>query len=482
MILVTGATGYVGGRLVRALLQRGERVRCLARNSSRLQRPGWESVEVIEGDAREVEALSRAMSGVTTAYYLIHSMGSSGRNFAARDIELARDFAKVAATQSVERLVFLGGLGDSGSDLSEHLHSRHATGDALRAGSVPVIEFRAGMVLGSGSLSFELLRDMVERLPIMVGPKWVRTKTQPIAIRDVLSYLIGAHEQQINENRVYEIGGSDVTSYQELMRLYAQLRGLKRSLISVPFLSPRLSSYWVDFVTAVPVSVSRPLIDGLRNETICHDARALSDFPVNPMSVEEAMRLAIARIVSGTVETRWSDSFSVLGQAIPPNLAMMQIEGMIIEHRFRAVNLPAAQVFEAATHIGGDYGWPFADFLWELRGQLDRMVGGVGMRRGRRSHTELRVGDPLDFWRVDRLVPHRLLRLHAEMKVPGKAWLQFEVREHNSTSCTIEQTTFFEPKGLIGQIYWYSLYPIHKVIFTGMIRRIVARAHRSSAL
>ncbi len=479
MILVTGATGYVGGRLITALLQKRSAVRCLARSASRVERPGWESVEVVEGDARDADVLARAMSGVTTAYYLIHSMASSGRDFAKRDVELAEQFAEVAAAKNVQRIVYLGGLGDSEGMLSEHLQSRHATGDALRSGFVPVIEFRAGMVLGSGSLSFELLRDMVERLPLMIGPKWVRTVTQPIAIRDVLSYLIGAHEQGLSEDRVYEIGGKDITSYQELMQLYANLRGLRRYMINVPFLTPGLSSYWVDFVTSVPRSVSRPLIDGLRNETICRDKSALRDFPVKPLGVEEATRLAIARMVRGTVETRWSDSFSVLGQSLTPNLAMMQIEGMIIEHRFRAVDLPAARVFQAVTRIGGDYGWPFADFLWEMRGQMDRFFGGVGMRRGRRSHSELRVGDPLDFWRVDRLVPHRLLRLHAEMRLPGKAWLQFEVREHNETSCTLEQTTFFEPKGLWGQLYWYSLYPIHKVIFTGMIKRIVAKARCS---
>lgn len=482
MILITGATGYVGGRLVTALLQRGTRVRCLARSASRLQRPGWESVEVIEGDARDPETQVRAMSGVSTAFYLIHSMKTSDKNFAKHDVELAQMFARVASDCQVGRIVYLGGLGDSSGKLSEHLESRHATGDALRTGKVPVIEFRAGIVLGSGSLSFELLREMVERLPLMVGPRWVNTKTQPIAIRDVLAYLIGAHEQRIAEHRVYEVGGADVMTYADLMQLYAKLRNLKRYMVSVPFLTPHLSSYWVDFITSVPASVSRPLIESLRYETVSADNRALADFPVRPMGVEEAMRLAIARVVSGTVETRWSDSFSALGQSVPPNLAMMQIEGMIIEHRFRAVDLPSEVVFQAATRIGGDYGWPYADFLWELRGQLDRLVGGVGMRRGRRSHADLRVGDPLDFWRVDKLVPGKMLRLHAEMKVPGKAWLQFEVREHNESSCTIEQTTFFEPRGLLGLLYWYSLYPIHKVIFTGMIRRIVMRAHRSSRL
>lgn len=480
MILVTGATGYVGGRLVTALLQKGERVRCLARNSSRLRRPGWEALEIVEGEALDVDAVSRAMEGVKTAYYLIHSMGAAGSDFAKRDIEIATLFASTAASQNIERLVYLGGLGDSTSKLSKHLHSRHATGDALRTGPVPVIEFRAGMVVGSGSLSFELLRDMVERLPVMVGPKWVRTKTQPIAIRDVLAYLESAHDQRLSMNCVYEIGGTDVTSYQELMDLYARLRGLRRFMIDVPLLTPRLSSYWVDFITAVPASVSRPLIDGLRHETICHDKQALTDFPFKPIGVEEAMRLAIERDVNGDVETRWSDSFSVLRQSLPPNLSTMQIEGMIIEHRFRTVNLPAAQVFDATTRIGGDYGWPYADFLWELRGHLDRVVGGVGMRRGRRSHSQLRVGDPVDFWRVDELVPNRLLRLHAEMKVPGKAWLQWEVREQNESSCTIEQTTFFEPKGVFGQLYWYSLFPLHKLIFSGMINQIVSRAQRSS--
>jgi len=473
MILVTGATGYVGGRLVRAFLQARAPIRCLARAASRLVRPGWENVEVVEGDAHDEQVLASALSGVSTAYYLIHSMGGAG-DFARRDVDLAAAFARVASKQGVQRIIYLGGLGDNTGNLSKHLESRQATGDALRSGTVPVIEFRAGMVLGSGSLSFEILRDLAERVPLMICPRWVRTRTQPIAVRDVLSYLIAAHTH--DSGAIYEIGGSDVVSYQELILLYARLRGLKRRMINVPYLTPRLSSYWVDLVTSVPASVSRPLIDGLRNEMVCRESQALVDFDIKPMSVEEAMKLAIARTVNDQTETRWSDSFSVLGQSLPPAFSMKQIEGMVLERRTREVNLPATRVFQAVQQIGGDHGWPYADSLWEIRGFLDRLVGGVGMRRGRRSQTDLRVGDPVDFWRVEAIEPNCLLRLHAEMKVPGKAWLQFTVQSHDENSCSLEQMAFFEPKGLGGLLYWYSLYPLHKLIFTGMINRIVLRA------
>ncbi len=475
MILVTGATGYIGGRLVNALLERGDKVRCLARGAGRLRRSGWENIEIVEGDGLDPAALAAALHGVTTAFYLIHSMGGPG-DFAQRDVELASSFARAAAAARIERIVYLGGLGADNEPLSKHLSSRHVTGEVLRRGATPVIEFRAGMVVGSGSLSFELLRDMTERVPIMICPRWVRTRTQPIAIRDVLSYLIAAHDRRLAATEVYEIGGPDVVSYQDLMLMYARLRGLKRRMIHVPFLTPRLSSYWVDLVTAVPASVSRPLIDGLRTEMILRDLRASNEFAIRPTTVEEAINLALARVVNDKVTTRWSDSFSALGQSLPPTFTMRQIEGMVLERRIRRVAKPAGCLFESVTRIGGDFGWPYADALWELRGLWDRVVGGVGMRRGRRSHTDLRVGDPVDFWRVEAIEPPRLLRLHAEMKVPGSAWLQFEVQPHDDGTCSLEQTAFFEPKGLSGQIYWYSIYPLHKLIFTGMIDRIAARA------
>ena len=472
LILVTGATGYIGGRLVPRLIHDGYRVRCLVRDARRLEgRPWREQVDVVEGDPLRPESLPAAMKDVEAAYYLIHSM-AGGSGFHDRDIEAARQFGSAARAAGVGRLIYVGGLGDPQSELSEHLRSRHATGDALRESGVPVTEFRAGVIVGSGSLSFEMIRYLTERVPVMICPKWVFTRTQPIAIRNVLEYLAAALKTPASAGRVVEIGGSDVIAYGDMMKTYAEVRGLKRRLVPVPVLTPRLSSYWVHLVTPIPAVIAQPLVEGLRNEIVVRDDAAKSLFPeIHPMSYREAVKLALAKLDAGDVETVWSDAqASSLGDRRPVVLASS--EGMIVERRMMEVAASPAAVFKVFSRLGGKNGWLAWDWAWRLRGGLDRLRGGVGMRRGRRDPDELRAGDAVDFWRVEVVEPDRMIRLRAEMKVPGLAWLQFQVVPAGDGRSLLTQTAYFAPKGLSGHLYWYALYPLHGFIFGGMIRKL----------
>lgn len=476
LILITGATGYIGGRLAPRLLQAGYRVRCLARDPSRLQgRPWLDAVELVRGDVLQPETLPDAMAGVTAAYYLIHSM-AGGRDFRERDLLAARQFGQAAAAAGVKQIIYLGGLGDPNTDLSRHLRSRQETGAALREAGVPVTEFRAGVIVGSGSLSFELIRYLIERLPIMVCPRWLYTHVQPIGIRNVMEYLIAALETPECIGETIEIGGADVLTYRDMMLGYAEARGLKRWLIPVPILTPRLSSYWVHLVTPIPAAIAQPLIEGLRNEVIVRDDKARRLFPkVTPADYCRAVELALARLDSGEVETVWSDALMTTQGDVAP-VVLGTLEGLILEHRQLQVAAPAETVFRAFAGLGGARGWLYMNWVWHLRGLLDRLVGGVGMRRGRRDPDHLRVGEALDFWRVEAVEPGHLIRLRAEMKVPGRAWLQFHVHPQSADRAILSQTAYFAPKGVWGLVYWYLLYPIHKVIFAGMIRRIAERA------
>jgi uncharacterized protein YbjT (DUF2867 family) len=476
-ILVTGATGYVGGRLVSRLLEEKRRVRVLVRGGvARLKGRSWaDQVEVITGDVLDPAALLHALAGVDVAYYMIHSMSGSA-DFRERDITAARNFAQVAAACRVQRIIYLGGLGDPAADLSEHLRSRQETGDALRSAGVPVTEFRAAIIVGSGSLSFEMVRHLTERVPVMICPQWVYTRVQPIAIRTVLDYLTAALDTPESAGQVIDIGGADVLTYGEMMMRYARLRGLHRWLVPVPLLTPRLSSYWVHLVTPIPANIARPLIDGLRNEVVASDDSAFRLLPqVLPLDFDTAVNLALQRIQNGEVETVWSDALVSSVGDLPPEL-VVQEQGMLIERRERTVNAPPADVYRAFCSLGGDSGWPPYTWLWVLRGILDRLVGGVGMRRGRRHPTELRAGEALDFWRVEKVEPDHLLILRAEMKVPGKAWLRFRAKPRADGRTDLVQTAFFAPKGLFGLLYWYSIYPLHKLIFPGMIDEIARRA------
>lgn len=476
LVLVTGVTGYIGGRLVPRLLNAGYRIRVMVRDRNRLQGRDWiNQVEVVEGDVLDPDSLYTVMSGVTAAYYLIHSMSGSA-DFHQRDIEAARNFGNAARDNSVERIIYLGGLGDPLSDLSKHLRSRQQTGQALNESGVPVTEFRAAIVVGSGSISFEMIRYLTERLPVMICPSWVFTRVQPIAIDDVLNYLIAALQTQDSAGKVIEIGGSEVITYGTMMLEYARVRGLRRILLSVPVLTPRLSSYWVHLVTPIPASIARPLIEGLRNEVIVRDDIAQSLFPqLKPMDYQTAVMLALSDLEARHIETSWSDALvNSQGDFIPVTLSTQ--EGMIIERRQQIVSAPPATVFKMISRLGGQTGWLYLNWAWRLRGWIDRLVGGVGLRRGRRDPEEIRMGDAIDFWRVEAVEPDRRLLLRAEMKLPGRAWLQFEVHSFQEQKTRLVQTAFFAPKGLLGLAYWYLLYPIHRMIFAGMIRNLAQHA------
>jgi uncharacterized protein YbjT (DUF2867 family)/uncharacterized protein YndB with AHSA1/START domain len=481
MILVTGATGYIGGRLVPRMLDAGHAVRCLVRDPSRLQGRRWQSeVEVATGDVLEPGSLADALRDVEVAYYLVHSLGA-GADFHRRDIEAARHFGGACSAAGVRRIIYLGGLAAASpgaTELSEHLRSRQETGDALREAGVPVTEFRAGVIVGSGSVSFEMIRYLTERVPVLVSPRWVYTRTQPIGIRDVLSYLVAALAVPGSTGRIIEIGGSDVITYGDMMLTYAQVRGLRRALVPVPVLTPRLSSLWVNLVTPIPANIARPLIEGLRNENVVGDDVARTLFPdIRPASHRTAVERALGQLNASSVESAGSDALSSTRKS-GRSVTLATEEGMVREHRERVVAAPPADVFAVFTSVGGDNGWFFMDWAWRVRGFADRLLGGVGLRRGRRDAVDLRAGDALDFWRVEAVEPDRLLRLRAEMKVPGEAWLEFRATELEAGRTLLRQTAFFAPRGLSGWLYWHSLYPVHRVMFSGFIDAVAERAER----
>ena len=476
LILVTGATGYVGGRLVPHLLEAGYRVRAMARAPKDLQARKWASnVELVRGDVLDSDSLDEAMDGVDAAFYLIHSLGG-GSGYAERDVTAAENFSKAAKKAEVNRIIYLGGIFREDETFSEHLRSRRESGEALRRAGVPVTEFRAGVIVGSGSLSFEIIRYLTERVPFMICPRWVYTRAQPIGIRDVLSYLGAALETKESTGKTIEIGGAEVVTYGEMMIAYAKARGLRRRMIPVPILTPRLSSYWVDLVTPIPAAIARPLIQGLRNEVVVEDDSARRLFPdIQPVSFQTALERAVRRLDNGEVETAWTDATNRIS-ARTPAVELTTKDGLILERRQRMVEASPQRVFQIFTGIGGDRGWFFMNFAWRFRGAMDRFFGGVGLRRGRRDPDELRPGDALDFWRVEKVEPEHLLRLRAEMKVPGRAWLEFETMVDEEGQTHLSQTAFFAPKGLSGLLYWYLLYPLHAVIFSGLIREIARRA------
>jgi uncharacterized protein YbjT (DUF2867 family) len=468
-ILLTGATGYVGGRLIAMLEETGRPVRCVARRPELLStrvRPG---TEVVAGDLLDAESLKPAFDKVDTAYYLVHSLGA-GEKFEAEEEKAAANFGTAAAEAGVRRIIYLGGLCDeTQAELSPHMRSRMRTGQVLRASGVPVITFRASIILGSGSLSFELIRSLVQRLPVMVTPRWVSVPAQPIAIRDVLAYLVQALELEGEENRIYEIGGADRVSYGGLMREYARQRGLRRLMIPVPVLTPRLSSLWLHLVTPVYARIGRKLIGSMLCASVVRDDAALRDFDIQPAGVREAIPDALRKEDHDFAETHWSSALS----AREPDRRWGGIHfgSRLADSRQIRVDAPPEQAFRPIQRIGGKRGWYYGTWLWRLRGILDRIAGGVGMDRGRRDPEDLRNGDVIDCWRVEAFEPPRRLRLFAEMKVPGRAWLQFEVEADNGGS-RIRQTALFDPAGLSGLLYWYALYPAHQFIFRGMLRHI----------
>ncbi|MFZ2643747.1 MAG: SDR family oxidoreductase [Verrucomicrobiia bacterium] len=475
-ILLTGATGYVGGRLLTLLVADGWRVRCLARQPGHLSARVPAGVEVVPGDLLDAASLSASMQGVEAAFYLVHSMGATG-DFETQDRLAAENFAAAARAAGVRRIIYLGGLGEDEPDLSAHLRSRHEVGERLRAHGVPVIEFRASIIIGSGSLSYEMIRALVERLPVMVMPRWVRVTAQPIAIGDVLAYLRAVLSLKMDGSVIVEIGGPDQVSYGELMREYARQRGLRRWMIPVPLLTPRLSSLWLGLVTPLYARVGRKLVDSLRHPTVVRDDSAQRLFPITPIGVREAIARALRNEDSSIAQTRWSDALSAAASA-PRHWGGTRLGNRLVDSRSTHVAASPARVFAAVERIGGAAGWHYANGLWTLRGWLDLLVGGVGMRRGRRDPERLRVGDTLDCWRVESIQPGQRLRLAAEMKLPGRAWLEFEVQP-DGNGTRLHQTAMFDPLGIWGLAYWYGVWPLHQLVFAGMLRGLAQTAEKN---
>ena len=468
-ILITGGTGYVGGRLIARFERQGTPIRCLARRPENMRFRVDPATEVVDGDVLSPDSLVDRLEGIETAYYLVHSMGTR-RDFEIEDRAGARNFAQAARAAGVKRIIYLGGLGDSDQPLSAHLRSRQEVGQILADSGAQVIEFRASVIIGSGSLSFELIRALVQRLPFMICPRWLRTPATPIAIEDVLTYLVEAVTIEEPGHHIFEIGGPDEVTYQELMGEYARRRGLKRMMVAVPLLTPRLSSLWLGLVTPVYARVGRKLVDSLRHPTVVRDRSAETVFSVRPRGVAAAIDRALTKEDCDFAETVWSSALSSAGR--PRRWGGEKFGNRLVDSRTKTVELSCQEAFVPIQRIGGMTGWYFASWLWQLRGFLDLLVGGVGIRRGRRDPEFLAVGEVLDCWRVEAIEPGRLLRLSSEMKLPGRAWLEFEVTADGPSRSIIRQTAIFDPLGLTGLAYWYGIYPLHELVFAGMLREI----------
>ena len=468
-IAITGATGYIGGRLAPRLLGSGYAVRCLVRSPRKLEGREWTSdsrVEVRKADLADTPSLTQELSGCDAAYYLVHSMMSAEREYAQRDRDLALAFAKAALDAGVRRIIYLGGLGETGPGLSEHLSSRRDVESALGSTGVPVTVLRAAMIIGSGSASFEILRYLVHRLPVMVTPKWVTTRCQPIAVENVLTYLAGVLSAPESIGGVFDIGGSETLCYRDIMCIMAEELGLpRRRIIVVPVLTPRLSSYWIHLVTPLSNKIARPLAEGLKNEVVCREDRITRIIPQKLLDVREAIHSALGQVESHLVETNWTMAGPMPGDPDWSGGTVFRDERKV------AVGAPAWAVFRAVCRVGGQRGW-YADWLWKIRGGLDRLAGGPGLRRGRRDSDTLRYGDALDFWRVVGVDQDRSLSLRAEMRLPGEALLDFRIGANGKQDCTLRQTALFQPRGLFGLMYWYAVLPLHGVIFRGMLSGI----------
>jgi uncharacterized protein YbjT (DUF2867 family) len=476
-IFVAGATGYIGARLVPLLLDAGYHVRALARAPEKLQNRPWAQhpkLEIVKGDVLVKSSLQEALAGCRAAYYLVHSMTPGVRDFAFTDRQAARNMAEAAAAESLEQIVYLSGLGDQQGKLSHHLQSRTEVGDIMRHGPVPVTILRAAMIIGSGSASFEILRYLVDRLPVMITPRWIDTPCQPIGVRNVLYYLVGCIEEPRTLGETFDVGQPDVTNYRELMEIYAQEAGLHRRLvIPVPVLTPRLSSYWIHLVTPVPASIARPLAEGLSNPVICQENRITAILPQDLFGARKAIRLALDRLRQHHVETSWIDS----GKIRPAEWSVPGDPGwaggsFYDDSRKMVLDARPEEVWPAMSSIGWENGYYYANWLWQIRGIMDRLCGGVGLSRGRRSQTELYPGDALDFWRVVDVRKPDYLMLSAEMKLPGEAVLSFRIKSLENGQVELQQVARFLPRGLLGLLYWYSVMPFHHYVFNGMLKGI----------
>lgn len=471
-ILVCGATGYVGGRLVPRLLEEGYRVRCFARSPQKLNAYPWcnaEGLEIAQGDLDDAESIARAAEGIDAAYYLVHSMITAGAAYDQRDRELAKKFGEQMRAANVSRVVYLGGLGETGAELSKHLRSRREVESVLRENGVPTTVLRAAMIIGSGSASFEILRYLVDRLPVMVVPRWVQTPTQPIAIRDVLRYLVGCLKVNETTGQTLDIGGPDVLTYREMMDLMCEEVGLrKRIIFELPFLTPRLSSRWIGLVTPVTSKIARPLAEGLKNPTVCRDNRAAELMPGPLLGVRVAIDAAIGKLAQGDIETRWSTAGELPGDPAWSGGTTFK------DQRETIIDAPPERAFRAACRIGGKHGYWGSDWLWHIRGWMDQLIGGPGLRRGRRHPEQTSFGEVIDFWRVSGYETDRLLQLRAEMWLPGEAELQFRFEPVDSQpgKTQLIQTARFRPRGLLGLAYWWSVWPLHFLVFPAMMRGV----------
>jgi uncharacterized protein YbjT (DUF2867 family) len=478
-VLVTGATGYIGGRLVPRLLEAGLEVRCMTRDPARLGLDPWrDQVEIVKADALDEEALAAALDGCDVAYYLIHGMEASEDPYPERDRRAAENFRRAAETVGLQRIVYLGGLGSDDDELSRHLRSRHEVGRIFAAGATPVTELRAAVIIGSGSVSFEMIRHLVEVLPIMMTPRWVRTRCQPIAIRNVLEILIAVLKDDDIEDKVYDIGGPDILTYQEMMQEYARIAGLRRRpVLPLPIFSTRLSPMLVGLITPLPNAMARPLIGSLLNDVVATRPAPPGFQPEDLLPYHTAVSLALEVISQAAVETRWSDALTTPAVPLPGDPVW---SGAVMEADLKIVNSSASvdDVFWAVTRIGGDVGYYAMNWAWKLRGWFDQLIGGVGLRRGRRHPEELRPGESLDFFRVVDIRPEvPELLLQAEMKVPGEAWLGWKIERTGNGSRLIQRAQFV-PRGLLGRLYWWALLPFHRPIFRVMARRMVRTAEQ----
>lgn len=465
-VLVLGATGYIGGRLVPRLLAEHHGVRCLVRSPKKLAGKTWNNVEIVQGDVLRPETLDQAFQGIDVVFYLIHSMTGGDKQFERNDRTAAENVAQAASHSSVKRIIYLGGLGDRNSKQSPHLRSRHEVGDILRTSKIPVTELRAGIIIGPGSASFEMIHHLVNRLPIMICPRWVNVKTQPIGIDDVLNYLVESVNNEATKGEMIDIGAPEILSFKEMMLTVARVLKLKRWIIPVPVLTPRLSSYWMNLITPIPVSLARILIESSRYETICENKKAKELFSFTPASFDETVKRALEKTQTGDLETKWTAaSAPVTEPDIDPS-------HLLTEKQVVEVETSPENVFRVVSSIGGNNGWLFANWLWRFRGFLDKQIGGVGLRRGRRHATEIGIGEALDFWRVEDVQPGKRLLLRAEMKLPGRAWLEFNLKQTGPMRTTLTQTAKYYPKGLLGLLYWYLLYPVHRILFRGLANRI----------
>jgi uncharacterized protein YbjT (DUF2867 family) len=475
-ILVLGATGYIGSRIIPRLLEAGYRVRALARTPEKLAGRPWAhhpQLEIVRGDLFDLPSIQAACKGCRAAYYLVHSMNPETGDFAAADRQAAENFAQVAESAGLENIVYLSGLGDTDAGLSHHLRSRSETGEVLRQWQVPVTILRAAMIIGSGSASFEIMRYLVERLPIMVTPRWVQTRCQPIAVRNVLAYLVGCLEVKATCGETFDIGCEEVLTYEDLMRLYAEEAGLRRRLIiPVPVLTPKLSSYWIHLVTPVPASLARPLAEGLSSPVLCREQRIRALIPQQLFDCRTAIRLALAQIREQHVESTWYDAGETPPvEWISPSDPSWAGGAVFVDARQMTLDVEPDKVWQVLIRIGGETGWYYADWLWRLRGLIDKLCGGVGLRRGRRDPDQLVPGDALDFWRVARVETSRRLMLVAEMKFPGEAVLTFEL-EATDCGTRVVQKAYYLPRGLSGLVYWWLVFPFHYFVFNGMLRGI----------